>query len=874
MIAGKRPPSVNDLTCSAMPSTTGLSQREIAFNHEVVKRFELYNSLFQTLPFYQVKDTGLLLPFFSSHCDKGTAEHQSPTEVIESFFKKYVPDIDHREQLNRLFRFIQYIERQVVLFDAIEDSSFSKVGRVDDTGTLQSMIQQALSSEQSRDAISKQLQDFSLRLVLTAHPTQFYPGTVLGIMTDLIEALKSNDIPSIDALLQQLGKTPFFNKTSPTPVDEAVSLVWFLENVFYHALSGIQSKIEEEFAIDPEHQVLELGFWPGGDRDGNPNVTTQTTREVSALLRRYVFRSYYRDFKLLKRRITFRGFADNLQKLENLLYENAFNQPENAKDLQPEMLAILTSMRETLVTSHDGLFVNIVDNLIQKVRLFGSYFATLDIRQDSRVLRSVFDYGTKKIYTGVPKGYAEMDERAKLKTLPFTEADFKCPEDADDMTRDTLDTIRLMKQIQHTNGVKGCQRFIISNCQQATDILQLIDLFLWSGWKKDALTVDFMPLFETVNDLKNAREVMETLYNHPFYKKHLQSRGNRQTIMLGFSDSTKDGGYLMANWSIYKAKVELTALARQYGINLAFFDGRGGPPARGGGKTHRFYASMGKEIANENIQLTIQGQTVSSQYGSVETARFNTEQLINAGIVSALHPNHHDLLDESHKALIANMAEESHRLFLALREHPLFVEYLEKFSPLKLLSQINISSRPTKRNASAKLKLEDLRAISFVTSWSQLKQSIPGFYGVGTALKKMKDEGKWEPVKELYQRSGFFKTMLDNCQMSMSKSDFRVTAHLEKDKQFGEFWKGLKTEFELTKQMLLELTGTQDLMQESPVEKKSIAIREKIVLPLVLIQHYALNLLNNTKDEELIGIYNKLVIRTVYGIVNAGRNLA
>ena len=167
-------------------------------------------------------------------------------------------------------------------------------------------------------------------------------------------------------------------------------------------------------------------------------------------------------------------------------------------------------------------------------------------------------------------------------------------------------------------------------------------------------------------------------------------------------------------------------------------------------------------------------------------------------------------LSKDSKALISEMADESYNLFMALRQHPLFVEYLEKFSPLKLLSKINISSRPTKRNADAQLKLEDLRAISFVTSWSQLKQNIPGFYGVGTALKKMKDEGKWDEVKQLYHTSGFFKTMLDNCSMSMSKSDFRVTAYLEKDKKFAAFWKMLKDEYELTKTMLLELTGTRN----------------------------------------------------------------
>lgn len=860
-----------------MSSTTKLSQRETIFNQEVVSRFQLYDSLFLTLPFYQVKDTGILLPFFSSHCEKGTALEESPTEIIESFFKKYVPDIDQREQINRLFRFIQYIERQVVLFDAIEDSSFNKLGRFDESGTLQSLLQQVDGNAETRESIKEKLKTFSLRLVLTAHPTQFYPSRVLGIMTDLVDALKTNDISSINVLLQQLGKTPFFNKQSPTPVDEAVSLIWFLENVFYQAVTAIQAKLEEEFDIqDIGHQILELGFWPGGDRDGNPNVNTETTKTVAGILRQILFRCYYRDFRVLKRRITFRGVEKAMSSLEHLIYQNAFNVSDRPENLQEEMLSLLQSIKQTIVKEHDDLFVDIVDNLIQKVRLFGCYFATLDIRQDSRILRNVFKFCTsqKTLDTGVPEGYQELAENEKLKALTFNEGNFHCPEHADDMTKDTLNTIRLMRDIQNSNGERACQRFIISNCQKASDILQLMDLFLWSGWKKENLTVDFMPLFETVNDLGNAAGIMEKLYKHPYYKEHLKRRNNKQTIMLGFSDSTKDGGYLMANWSIYKGKVELTAMARKYDIDLAFFDGRGGPPARGGGKTHRFYASMGKDIANNQIQLTIQGQTVSSQYGSIDTARFNSEQLINAGIMSALNPNRHDLLDTRHKKLISEMADESYNLFKGLREHPLFMEYLEHLSPLKLLSRINISSRPTKRNADAPLKLEDLRAIGFVTSWGQLKQNVPGFFGVGTAMKKMKDEDRWQDVKELYFGSGYFKTVVDNCMMSMSKSDFRVTAHLAQDEKFGAFWKILKDEYELTKAMLLELTGTEMLMEEYPIERKSIALRERIVLPLVIIQHYALQRLNQNKDDELADIYTKLVIRTVYGIVNAGRNSA
>jgi phosphoenolpyruvate carboxylase len=865
-----------------MPASQHSGHRESTFTQEVVTRFELYNSLFLTLPFYQVKDTGILLPFFASHCEKGVAQLKSPSEIITSFFDEHVPGVDEREQINRLFRFIQYIERQVVLFDAIEDSSFNKLSRTDDSGTLQGLLQQVSTDDEMRDKIREKLKNFSLRLVLTAHPTQFYPGTVLTIMTDLIEALKTNDINTVNLLLQQLGKTPFFNKTSPTPVDEAISLIWFLENVFYYALANIQTRLNEEFDLHEfTSQIFELGFWPGGDRDGNPNVRTDSTRTVASTLRQIIFRCYYRDYRILKRRITFRGVEEPMTKLGDLLYINAFNPQLDAGNLQQEMIDLLEGMKSTLIKEHDSIFVDLIDDLSLKVKLYGCYFAGLDVRQDSRVLRSVFQYCLEQseLNNGLPeKGFDELSEEEKLKLISFNEVDYPCVEQEkkgmDPMINDTLCTIRLMHQIQQQNGEKASHRFIISNCQQASDILILMNLFLWSGWTKENLTIDFMPLFETVNDLKHAAEVMERLYTHPIYQNHLKKRGNRQMIMLGFSDSTKDGGYLMANWSIYQAKVELTAITKKYNIELAFFDGRGGPPARGGGKTHRFYAAMGKEIANDHIQLTIQGQTVSSQYGSIETAKYNIEQLVNAGVTSALHPNHRDLLDEEHKKLITTMADESYEKFIALRKHPLFTEYLENLSPLKLLSNINISSRPTKRNAGAPLKLEDLRAISFVTSWSQLKQNVPGFYGVGSALQKAKDTGKWQDAVELYKSSGFFKTMIDNCMMSMSKSDFRITAHLEHDEYYGNFWKQLKTEFDLTKSILLELTGNRELMQEYPVEKRSIAMRERIILPLVVVQHYALQKLKLVEDEELKNAYSKLVIRTVYGIVNAGRNLA
>lgn len=834
------------------------------FENEVLTRYEVYNSLFLTLPFEQVKDTGILLPFFTTHCEEGIKNRQSPKEIIDSFFSRYDQYSKTDDRMELLFRFIQYIERQVVLFDAVEDAAFLKVGPPEDSLSINAIWQQA--GEEKQEILRKKLEEFTLRIVLTAHPTQFYPGSVLGIITDLTESLKENDISVVKELLQQLGKTPLLNRHKPTPEDEAISLAWYLEHVFYYAAADLQKRVET--ALDSPagkaHPVIELGFWPGGDRDGNPNITPQTTADVSALLRKALFRSYNRDFWRLRRRITFPGVEEYISRLNKIFYDNSFLEIANPENICDTILENLHGIRKVLQQNHSNLFLDLVDDLIRKVRLFGCHFASLDIRQDSGKLDAT--YKALKEVANLPEVESEL--------VDFDERALNITEKYEGETADTIQTIKLMQGIQRQNGVLAAHRFIISNCGEAMDILKLMQLFLWCGWTTTNLSVDFVPLFETVHDLKDAAQTMKKLYEHKSYKAHLGRRNNRQVIMLGFSDSTKDGGYLMANWSIYKAKVELTAMAQQYDIELVFFDGRGGPPARGGGKTHRFYSSMGSDIANNHIQLTIQGQSISTQYGSRSAAGYNMDQLVNAGLVSALHQEDGPALVEEQITRIDRLAETSHKAFLALREDPKFLPYLTEISPLKLLANINISSRPMKRNSDEGIKLSDLRAISFVTAWSQLKQNIPGFYGVGFALAKEKQEGRWKELQELYNKSGFFRTLIDNCIMSMSKSDFQITEYLADDPEFGEFWKGLNEEFKRAKSLILELSGTTILMEKYPAERLSISTRNKIVLPLVLIQHYALQELHQQKQSNANKEgYEKLITRTVYGIVNAGRNL-
>ena len=347
--------------------------------------------------------------------------------------------------------------------------------------------------------------------------------------------------------------------------------------------------------------------------------------------------------------------------------------------------------------------------------------------------------------------------------------------------------------------------------------------------------------------------------------------------MVGFSDGTKDGGYLMANWSIYKAKEELTAISKEHGIDVVFFDGRGGPPARGGGKTHKFYASLGKNISSKEIQLTIQGQTVSSNFGNIDSAQFNLEQLIHAGISNEIFANKETLLDDDEESLIQELADISFDSYSQLKNHPDFLDYLLHASPLRFYSDTNISSRPAKRGAS-KMSLKNLRAIPFVGAWSQIKQNVTGYFGVGTALQKLEQHGKFPAIKQLYSDSLFFKTLLDNCEMAMHKSFFPLTAHLADHPKFGEIWQVIFKEYELTKQYIFRLSGKTELMDDYPIEQQSILMRERIVLPLLTIQQYAMIRVREM-EEALINApikstYEKLVMRCSFGIINAGRNSA
>ncbi len=849
------------------------------FNQNVLSKYHIYNSVFITLPFDAIDNTGVLLPLFSEVCSTGFKNNLTPVEIVNSFSKKYLDSVTEEEKISLLFRFIQYVERQIVLFDAIEDAAFPVVNNMEGKASLRDIKERADTKELQEELVSF-LDNFTIRTVLTAHPTQFYPGSVLGIITDLTDAVRDNDLTKIKELLAQLGKTPFIKKDKPTPFDEAVSLIWYLENVFYKTsgemLQYIQKNIYKDKPIT--NSIINLGFWPGGDRDGNPFVTTEITLKVADRLRTAILKSYYSDIRKLKRKLTFSGIDAIIAELENKLYRSVFYSDGSIYITLSELKDKLNLVKSICIEKHQSLYLDEINELINKVTVFGFHFASLDIRQNSKihnkVIQTIFHYLEKQ--NSEFTGYFNLSENDRMEAISKLSGTISSDLFEDEMTKQTIDSIVAIKKIQENNGELGANRYIISNNESALNVLETFALFSLCNWLNPS--VDIVPLFESIDDLYKADAIMEQLYTNKQYANHLKNRGNKQTIMLGFSDGTKDGGYLMANWGIYKAKQTITAVSRKYGIKVIFFDGRGGPPARGGGKTHKFYASLGTTIENKEIQLTVQGQTISSNFGTLDSCRYNLENLLSAGVSNEIFNKQDNNLSSSDIAIIDQLCDIGYQKYLSFKNHPKFIPYLEQMSTLNYYSKTNIGSRPSKRNTSDSLNFADLRAIPFVGSWSQMKQNVPGFFGVGSALKYFEDNQQWDKVQTLYDSSLFFRTLLENSMMSLAKSFFPLTQYMKEDKEFGAFWQIIFDEFQETKRLLLKIAGHKELMENYPDGKASVKMREDIVLPLLVIQQYALMKINEIKKtsgtDELLAVYEKLVTRSLFGNTNASRNSA
>jgi len=792
------------------------SKKIIFYKDAVENKYKVYNSLFMNLPYERVENIGMLIPLLHKSCEEGLSSGENPKEIIEQFFNKHTNIKTEEDKIDFFFRVIQYVERQVVLFDSIEDARLTDMAGNRSNFPINKYLNK-LTDTKSQNAKSK-LQDFGVRIVFTAHPTQFYPLSVLDIINKLRNQISHNDLKGIDTTLQQLGMTSFINESKPTPFEEAKNIIYYLRNE----------------------------------------------------LRMTLLKCYYHDIKSLQKLLTFKGISKPLQSLREKLYKSMFD-AESEISLN-DILDPLEKVMGTLTTKYNGLFVTDLQKVIDKVKIFKTHFANLDIRQDSNVHYSAVEAIIKQ-YGLSNKPLSEIGEEELLDIVLNSNVIAKAEDFTDPLIKDTIKNIKNLKNIQRKNGSDGCDRYIISNSEDKFAVLFVFALFRWAGYKEEDINFDIIPLFETMAGMRDSEDTMRALYAIPAYRSLVERRGNKQTIMLGFSDGTKDGGYLKANWSIHKTKEILSIVCKENGVDAVFFDGRGGPPARGGGKTHSFYASQGKDIANNEIQLTIQGQTITSTYGTEEAFIYNVEQMITAGLVNHTEREERADLSDKNRKLMEELGQLSFDKYDALKQHEMFIPYLEEMSTLKYYSNANIGSRPGKRGNKKQLTLSDLRAISFVGSWSQLKQNVPGYFGIGTAINKLKAENRLAEVVTLFEEVPFFKALILNSMMSLTKSYFELTSYMKKNEKYKDFWIILHDEYKLSIEMLLEISGYSTLMEEEPISKTSIGLREQIVLPLLTIQQYGLQRLAQS-DLEHETAYQKIVTRSLYGNINASRNSA
>ncbi|NHF60745.1 phosphoenolpyruvate carboxylase [Flavobacteriaceae bacterium TP-CH-4] len=845
------------------------SERLKEFRKSVNNKFNVYNSLFLNLPYSDMDNVGILIPLLLHQCQQGLQSGQNPREILDAFFQNYVDLGSEKDKIDFMFRIIQYVERQVVLYDSVEDAAFPKLNQHSTSLSIKDYFQ-LVHKTKSWDKVAKKLSTFSARIVLTAHPTQFYTPAILDIISELRSLILEDKIDEIDVTLQQLGLTSLINAKKPTPLDEARNIIYILRHVYYDAVGDLYAYIKENINNGnfENHDIIKLGFWPGGDRDGNPFVTADITKDVADELRINLMKCYYNDLKVLQKKLSFKRLQEPLNQLRNNLYIAMFDTSRNVG--YADIIEPLLTIRDLLIEHYHGLRLQELDHLIDKVKIFKTHFAILDIRQDHRVHKNVVETILKdrKI---VKESIDELDEDTLIDVLLHKNLKLKAEDFTEPIVKDTIQNILQLKSIQSKNGQEGCNRYIISNSEDVFSVLFVFGLFRWCGWKTEEITFDIVPLFETMKGMDSSEATMQALFDLPEYRAHVANRENKHTIMLGFSDGTKDGGYVKANWSIFKTKENLSKVCRKNDIMAIFFDGRGGPPARGGGKTHRFYAAQTKDIANHEIQLTIQGQTITSTYGTKEQFMYNSEQLLTAGLSNNLFGKE-NVISGASRQLLEQLSELSFAKYDALKNHEKFMPYLEHMSTLKYYTKANIGSRPGKRGNKKKLELSDLRAISFVGSWSQLKQNVPGYFGIGTAIKTLKDKGKLRELKKLYREVPLFKALMNNSMMSLSKCYFELTSYMKDSEEYGAFWNILYEEFQLSKKMLLLISGSKVLMENETISRESIKIRENIVLPLLVIQQYALQKIG--QKSEYHELYEKIVTRSLYGNINASRNSA
>jgi phosphoenolpyruvate carboxylase len=773
--------------------------------------------------------------------------------------------------------------------------------------------------------------------VITAHPTETRRRTIFDTQHRITELMRlrmhghtqTDDGRDIERELRRhiltLWQTALIRLSRLKIQDEIETGLRYYAAAFFEVIPQVNAEVRTALQLRwPDAQLLDEpilrpGSWIGGDRDGNPNVTADVVRLATGRASYTALEHYFAEITALEEELSMSArlvtVSDELAALADKCVEPARAdepyrravrviharltataaeildiQPEHELDLgleryltPAELLADLDVVDRSLRANGSGVLADDrLARLREAVHIFGFHLSGLDLRQNSDVHEEVV--AELLAWAGVHPDYRSLPEPERVELLvaelatrrPLVKDDAELSE----LARKELDIVSAAARAVEVFGSRAVPNYIISMCQSVSDMLEAAILLKEAGLldassPEPYAPVGIVPLFETIDDLQRGSSILEAALDLPLYRAVVDARAHNQEVMLGYSDSNKDGGYLAANWALYRAELDLVESARKTGIRLRLFHGRGGTVGRGGGPSYDAILAQPPGAVNGSLRITEQGEVIAAKYAEPRIAHRNLETLVAAtleatlldmeGLGDAAGPAY-EVLDE--------LAARAQRAYAELvHETPGFVEYFKASTPVSEIGALNIGSRPASRKPTT--SISDLRAIPWVLAWSQSRVMLPGWYGTGTAFEAWiaEGDGRLEVLQDLYRRWPFFRTVLSNMAQVMAKSDMGLAAHyselVEDEALRGRVFDKILDEHQRTIRMHKLITGQDDLLADNPSLARSVFNRFPYLEPLNHLQVELLRRYRSGDDDELV---KRGILLTMSGLATALRN--
>ena len=805
-------------------------------------------------------------------------------------------------------------------------------------------IADALQTLKDEGVTAKDLQEtfrtMKVVLVFTAHPTESKRQTIREILrqtTDLIEQVNhtgtlSNERARLRELLHDyitlLWQSAERRTRKPTVMDEVRNTgLYFFDHTLFDLVPRVYEELEtalKETWPDETFEVpdfLSYGTWIGGDRDGNPFVTIDTTTEALQAQQNLVLTLYLREvdglYELLSCSQSRNSVSTSLTESitsdldlidasEHEVLERFDDEPYRKKlvsmfrrlratrdhistaweggTVPPLAYTDVESFREDLVLIRDSLVENKgwrlargrLERLIRATQIFGFHLASMDVRQHARVHREAMDDMLRAM--GQCDNYLELEEAARIETLTKIGSDPALEMPLGDSlkvsTSKLLQLFSTIKKAHQTIGEASITTYIISMTEGVSNLLEILVYAKRAGLMGK---LDIVPLFETVDDLMAAPEIMKALFANPLYAEHLEMRGKRQQIMIGYSDSNKDGGFMRANWMLFTAQRNMAQACAECNVEMTLFHGRGGSLGRGGGPTNRAILAQPPESVRGRIRITEQGEVVSSRYSVPEIARRHIEQVLHAVLCSTgTRPDLGDI--DKWSSAMDELSTIAWKKYRSLIDRPDFLSYFQTATPIDQIDQLNIGSRPSHRRVTR--TLDDLRAIPWVFAWIQSRANIPSWYGIGAAFSEWlgddADGSRLKMLQTMNKEWPFFRTMLANVHLGIGRADMDIAGMYAKlaEPAVGEAIFGdIKAEFKLSSEMLLKVTEKEEILETEPWLKHSIKVRNPYVDPMNYIQVALLKEIRSNPDHPDIEKLRQSVVLSINGIAAGLQNV-